>query len=379
VHNTETGESLWKFPDDVLKKVIDLDRLLREGKPIPEDEEEEEEEEVKDEAKEEDSSEYEEIEVTDNEDEDDDGGVNKRLRTEESEEPVGPVEFGQDDFEFEMMDEEEYDPEDELTEEDCRSLFFDLLEDFKISPYSTFDQVLDDGKIIEDSRYTALPNMKSRRTAWDDWSMAKIQQLKETRETQQKLDPRIGYFALLQDHASTKLYWPEFKKKYRKDEAMKTLKIADKDREKWYREHVKRLQMPNSQLKADLKELLKAQPLSVLNRNTSVDALPVSLLTNVKYISLPPKSRDALVETFISTLPPPGDDEAEKAEEKSQASKDRDRRERALAEREKRIEEQKKQQMRDLRYGRNALREEEEQLDRAFSVGNRGLKSQFEE
>jgi FF domain/WW domain len=383
VHNTDTGESFWKFPDHVLKQVIEFDRLLREGR-LPADSDEE----VKADAEQDEgSSEYEEIEVTDNEGEEDAEDKQeaenryKRQRTEEDEFD-GPVEFGEDDlaWELEELENEFEGQEDELTEEDCRLLFFDLLDDFKISPYSTWEKVVEDGEIVEDSRYTALPNMRSRRSAWDDWSLARIQQLKELRESQEKKDPRIPYFTLLQDSASTKLYWPEFKRKFKKEEAMKTSKLSDKDREKWYREHIKRLQMPSSQLKSDLKDLLKSLPLSGLNRDTSMTALPAGLLTDLRYISLPPKSRDPMIEAFISTLPSdPGESANAEAETLAQANKDRKRREKALAERERKVEEQKLQQKRDLYHERTRLRQEEENLSRAFDVGSRGLKSHFDD
>ncbi|CRK25905.1 hypothetical protein BN1723_018251, partial [Verticillium longisporum] len=71
--------------------------------------------------------------------------------------------------------------------------------------------------------------------------------------------------ALLQDKANPKLYWQEFKRKYRKEAAMTDPHVKDKDREKWYREHINRLKMPQATLKADLAAALKALPVSVLN------------------------------------------------------------------------------------------------------------------
>ena len=65
---------------------------------------------------------------------------------------------------------------------------------------------------------------------------------------------------------------------------MKDSNLSDKDREKLYREHLKRLQLPQSTLKADLSTFLKSIPLSALNQSTSMSALPSALISNLKYV-----------------------------------------------------------------------------------------------
>ncbi len=71
------------------------------------------------------------------------------------------------------LDPEEYDDENwpaaeeeaPLSEEDARDLFKDLLNDFKINPYSPWDKLIEEGKIFDDPRYTVLSTMKARREA----------------------------------------------------------------------------------------------------------------------------------------------------------------------------------------------------------------------
>ncbi|KAF2098416.1 hypothetical protein NA57DRAFT_12473, partial [Rhizodiscina lignyota] len=410
VHNTETGESLWRFPEHVMKAVLDWDvkeiqKKERRERGEPEEEEEESavtlivkpandgEGENEEGGSEE---EYEEVEVTDDEeeDEDEDGdGPSKRQKTDDQ-----PVEFNEDDIAYQLqamgeeygLDEGEYGMDEEedweegaeglpLTEEDSMALFRDLLDDHAVNPYRTWDQIIEDGRIIDDERYTALPNMKSRRDAFSDWSREKIQVLKEQREKEAKKDPRIPYLEFLQQKATPKLYWPEFKRKYRKEPEMKDNKVSDKDREKYYRDHIKRLLLPESTRKADLSALLRSIPLSALNRSTSINALPPALLTDLRYISLSPGVRDPLIETYIITLPPAPDSEAsgEDTAEAAAKMKDRARREKALAEREKRVQEDKNRQRRELEFGKGRLREEERELERAMQVGKDGLRSQL--
>lgn len=202
-----------------------------------------------------DSDEYEEVEVTDDEDEEQ---ATKRQRTAEGDDaPAGRVEFGEDDIAFQLAQMEAmggndsqgedygYD-EPELSKEDSEALFMDLLNDFKISPFTPWETVVAEGKIIDDDRYTVLSTMRSRREIFDIWSKAKVVELRELRENQTKQDPRISYIAFLASKATPKLYWPEFRRKYQKEAEMKDRHLTDKDREKLYREHITRLKASDS-------------------------------------------------------------------------------------------------------------------------------------
>ena len=205
---------------------------------------------------EDDSDEYEEVEVTDDEDE---GDLAKRQKTEEDHDNH-PVEFNEDDIAYQLvamgqdygLDPGEY-GEDRgaeleegaeglaLTEEDSSALFKDMLNDYNVSPYTTWETLIEAGHIVEDGRYTVLPNMRSRKEVWGEWSRKRIQQLKEQREREFKEDPKIPYLAFLQKHATPKLYWPEFRRKYKKEPEMRDSKLQDKEREKVYRDYITRM------------------------------------------------------------------------------------------------------------------------------------------
>lgn len=420
MHNPETKESFWKFPPDVMKGVIEFDRIEREKKERrergePSDLEDEEaaaaELAAADERegssvrpsvtpaadnKDYDSEEYEEVEVTDEEDAEEEDGPSKRQKT--GEEGEEAVEFDEDDIAWQLqamgedygLDPGEYGDVGEdlpegaeglpLTEEDAKALFRDLLDDHNCNPFSTWDKIIDEGRIIEDDRYTALTTMKARKETWEEWSRDKAQALKEQREKAAKEDPAIPYLAFLQKYATPKLYWPEFRRKYKKEPEMKNPKLLDKDREKWYREHISRLKLPESTRKSDLSSLLKSLPVTQLNRSTSLANLPSALLRDLRFISLPTSVRDSMVEAYISTLPPAPETTGQSTEELEEAERkkqDRERREKALADREKRVQEEKRRQQRDLAYGKGRLREEEEELRRAMKVGKEGLRAQL--
>ena len=428
VYNPDKGESFWKFPPDVMKGVVELDRVARERKERIERGEDSEPEEETALAAEElaaaaatareastqpsltgrgereiaagsDSDEYEEVEVTDDEDDEDEENPSKRRKIED-EQGEQPVEFNEDDIAYQLaamgqeygLDPGEYgDGQDEeweegaqglpLTDEDTNALFRDMLDDHHISPYTTWDKVIEDGNIIEDDRYTVLSSMKARRDVWGEWSKERIQRLREQREKEEKKDSRIPYLSFLQKNATPKLYWPEFRRKYKKEAEMGDAKLSDKEREKWYRDYISRLKLPESTLKSDLSALLKSLPLHVLNKSTSLEALPPVILTDIRYVSLRPYTRDPLIEAYISTLPPAPEQSDVSPEEEAELSRqkqERGRRERALAERERRVQEEKRRQKSALQYSKGMLREGEEEIERAMKVSKEGLRGYLE-
>ncbi|PHH85503.1 hypothetical protein CDD83_327 [Cordyceps sp. RAO-2017] len=418
VYNSAKNVSYWRIPEKLMPGILELDTARIRGKAsdgkedvsVGETRDDGQPSKSPAEQAHEDSSEYEEVEVTDDgeSDGDGDGGEHrpKRKRTGDSaddghDEHRGPVEFTEEDIaaQLQMMGDEyglepgDYDdgnmenwPEGaegvEFSEEDAKCLFKDLLNDFSINPYSPWDKLLDEGAVVQDPRYTALSTTRARKACWDEWSREKIALLKEQRARQEKKDPKIAYMAFLQEKATPKLYWPEFKRKYKKEEAMRDLKLSDKEREKAYREHINRLKLPQATLKSDLRALLKAQPSQLLHsQSLAGGGLPTQVLTDTRYISLEPKERDALVEAYVQTLPPPPPaDEAEANEQDEGRQREREarrRRERALEERNRVFEEQERKRKREVAASKARLREGEREIANAMRVDKRGLQGQL--
>ena len=421
VFNPDKGESYWRFPPEIMKAIVDFDKAEYEerkrreqgeisdvgdsglaaaqkepaalnavnstaspalGPAAPE---------ISPGLVDSDGEEYEEVEVTDNED---DEHLSKRQKTEENE-AEQPVDFNEDDIAYQLaamgedygLDRGEYgDFEDEeleegaegmtLTKDDAKALFKDMLNDFRISPYTPWEKVVDAGHIIEDDRYVVLPNMKSRKEVWDEWSRDRIQQLRAQREREEKRDPRIPYFAFLESHATPKLYWPEFRRKYRNEPEMRAARVTDKDREKWYREYINRLKLPESTLRADLVTLLKSTPPHAINRSTTIDTLPPNILTDMRYISLRQSIRTPLIEAHVASLPPAStilEISPDEGEAQAKEKQERERREKALAERQKQVEDEKRRQRGALKQSKGMLREEEDEVQRAMRIGKGGL------
>lgn len=339
VHNTETKQSLWKFPQEVMMAVIEMERKEWEEKKKKAEKEKEdakdpakakgrdavaranamhrqqEEQEVAEEGE---SSDYEEVEVTDDEGEGEDG-TSKRQRLEPiaPSPPPGPVELNEDDIDWQLAQMEdadeyndEYNEEEEeglpITEEDNIALFRSLLDDYAISPYTTFEKVIENNDILEDTRYIALPNMHARRDVFTEWSRDRIAEIHEHQALEasvtKQVDPKVTYLRFLQRYATPKLYWPEFKRKYKKEAEMKDYGVSDKERERMYRDLVAKLKLGESDRRKELLALLKGAK-GDLDRNSSrKDDLPEAILKDVRFYLVDEKKRDEMVEGYLSTL-----------------------------------------------------------------------------
>ena len=127
--------------------------------------------------------------------------------------------------------------------------------------------------------------------------------------------------------------------------------------------------------------MLKATSLKDLNRSTLMDALPAKILTDLRYISVRRSVRDPMIEAYLSSLPEAPEDidiSSEDAESASKQKQDKERR-RALAERQMRVQQEKHRARQALEYSKGALREGEQEIDRAMKVGRSSLLGYMEE
>ena len=212
--------------------------------------------------------------------------------------------------------------------------------DYKVNPFSPWDNLVEQTDIVSDPRYTVLPTTKARKEVWEEWSRERIREHKEAKAKEEKPDPRVEYMAFLEKNATPRLYWPEFKRKFRKEGCMRGYELEDKERERWYRENVGKLKQPQATLKSDLTALLRSLPLATLNNATDPSAPPNEVRGDTRYVALPPSVREPLLEAYIQSLaPPPGAAEAEQSAEAKKALDARRRREKALEERNQAVEE----------------------------------------
>ena len=118
----------------------------------------------------------------------------------------------------------------------------------------------------------------------------------------------------------------------------------------------------------DLRKLLKSTP--SLCKQTTLLSLPESVLADVRYVTAPAPSRDNIIADYLSTCPDAPVNEADRRD-----TEERERREKALREREWAVRRSKQRNAAEEAAARQFLREEEAAIERAKQVGKRGLLS----
>ena len=303
--------------------------------------------------------------------------------------PSGPVEFTEEDIAWQLeamaeeygLEEEDLQEED-LPAEDAVQIFREMLEELQPNPYGTWENTYP--SLAHDPRYTVLNTTKHRQEVFTAWCKDRIVILKEERLKQERKDPRVQYWEFLTAHIKEvkKLYWPEFKRKHKKEKEMKDPKITDKDREKMYREYTAHTKLSLALLENELRKLLKSN--KELKRNTKIDDLPLTILTDVRYVAYPlpplgdtkpsglPPPRDTVIQAYLSTLP----EEAKPLSEKELKGRQR---EEALRERERAVRREQGRLRGEIERGREMLKGEEMEIERAVKeVGRKGLLSALE-
>ncbi|RKF56627.1 Pre-mRNA-splicing factor dre4 [Erysiphe neolycopersici] len=270
VYNIEKDQSYWRVPDKLKSGILTLDqtRIKEKAKALNQSSNGQEAQYSAQRLNESssvcasgnhkayESSENEEVEITDDEI-GEDSTVDPLAQNEQNSEM--PIEFTENDFDFQLaaiseeygLEPDEYEVIDRENQgkdldQDSVTIFKDMLDKFNMNPYSPWEKIVDEGKLIDDIRYTALPNMKTRKKVWDEWSGDKIKSIRESRAKKEKKNPQLQYMEFLQKYATPKLYWLEFKRKYRKETEMRDPELTDKDREKMYRDHISRLKLSHA-------------------------------------------------------------------------------------------------------------------------------------
>ncbi|PNS14929.1 hypothetical protein CAC42_2158 [Sphaceloma murrayae] len=205
-----------------------------------------------------DSSEYEEVEVTDSE------YASSNGDPDDAPPETGPLEFNEDDIAFQLaalgeeygLDPAEYgsgasDEEDgaeglPISDEERYAVFAEMLGEYAVSPYTPWESLISDETphaILLDERFTVVPSGKGRREAHGRWCKEEIARVQKEREERkgkgQEEDVKAVFEGFLRgkEKEVRKLYWVEFRRKYKRAPEMKgDRKFGEKEMEKVYRE-----------------------------------------------------------------------------------------------------------------------------------------------
>ncbi|KAI5807942.1 hypothetical protein DFH27DRAFT_288753 [Peziza echinospora] len=308
--------------------------------------------------------------------------------------PSGPVEFTEDDIAWQLesladeygLTTEDLEPTD-LPPADAVHIFTEMLDALAPNPYHTFDHILP--SLLPDPRYTVLATTKLRQQVFSSWAKARIAHLNEIKSQQPKLDPKIPFLEFLRDKIpnGTKLYWQEFRRKWKKEKCMRDPALSDRDREKCFREYSAHVKASPAILENDLLRLLKKT--RGLSRDTTLDALPQDVRIDTRYAAFPPpaasapasaQTREAVIQKYLSTLPSQAEVDAALmggGDEAKEAEGGLSRAEQALRERERAVRREKWRVERDIERGRELVEEGGREIERAKMIGRKGLASHF--
>ncbi|AOA64405.1 hypothetical protein PP7435_CHR4-0470 [Komagataella phaffii CBS 7435] len=140
------------------------------------------------------------------------------------------------------------DNETPAAKEESVSLFKTLLDDAQLDPFSTWE--IESVKIIHDPRYLELDTDNDRSSAFSQWSREKVVgKISQTDEVEISDDVYQSFAQFIKEklvvtvankHTLKKLYFAEFKRKYRKDPSYQRLlqHLSEKELESFYRQFV---------------------------------------------------------------------------------------------------------------------------------------------
>ncbi|KAK7207361.1 hypothetical protein BZA70DRAFT_11034 [Myxozyma melibiosi] len=161
---------------------------------------------------------------------------------EKGENEAEQVEFDEEDIEWQiqaMMAENGLDGEEDIPYVEKVKTFRQMLMDLNVNPYSNWETEMN--KLVEDTRYFMLQTASERIAVFQDWAKERIAELKEQKANETRISPEDLFSEFLRQYATPKLFYAEFKRKYRKEAGFKDSRLSDREKEKMYREYIDKL------------------------------------------------------------------------------------------------------------------------------------------
>ncbi|ANB14401.1 DNA replication protein Dre4 [Sugiyamaella lignohabitans] len=382
VYNPQTNKSFWDVPEDVLRKIEEMDRddlillvararglTLSTDSAAPKFEEQGRLEAGTEEGNAnsapdntviEDVSDDEGVE-SDRENDDDNIDLNDENSLEEmsnDDDGLGTgFELDWDNIEDDLKNDDSTGNAD-LTNQERLSIFYSLLEDFSINPFGVWEVELN--KVLDDDRYDILESNSARSDAFDKWAALKIREQKlqheelstKTQDSTEDIikkmveDSPVGRFlSLVRRKYKEKYFYVDFKRKYRNEALFDIPELTDKDKEKIYREYASYKKKPQNDQITLVKEFLSSK----IKHSSDLSKLTDTLFNDVRFYIVPDDQISKLVDETLLKL-------------QTQKTSSSDR---SIQDRQNKILAEKAKQQRQLSYERRKLEEEVEKLDEA--------------
>ncbi|EMR08227.1 hypothetical protein PNEG_03395 [Pneumocystis murina B123] len=190
------------------------------------------------------------------------------------------------------------DPETEISEEEKALQFKIMLQELDVNPYHPWDQEV--SKIVMDPRYFLINTMKGRKDLFEEFCKERIAQQKKEIESRPKRDPKISFITLLQIPQTSKMYWHEFRRKFKKEQEYKDFGMNDKEREKLFRAYQEQMKYDSKKKEQDFYALLKET--STVTKNTTLLSLPDEVLCDLRYAVIPSEKLEEYIDKYTKTL-----------------------------------------------------------------------------
>ncbi|KTW25745.1 hypothetical protein T552_03358 [Pneumocystis carinii B80] len=296
VHNPETGVSLWVPPEEVYAAMIEE---KKNGKDFSENLE----------GSEELSSESEEslnsFDTKDSSDvyHDEENEIREEDSCNEPSTGLDHTEYTENDIAWQLEGMENngmiyIENEMEMMEEEKALQFKTMLQELDVNPYHPWDQEV--SKISMDPRYFLINTMKGRKDLFEEFCRERIAQQKKEIELRPKRDPKISFITLLQIPQTSKMYWHEFRRKFKKEQEYKDFGMNDKEREKLFRAYQEQMKYDSKRKEKDFYALLKET--STVTKNTTLLSLPDEVLCDLRYAVIPSEKLEEYIEKYTQSL-----------------------------------------------------------------------------
>ncbi|KAL2316367.1 Pre-mRNA-splicing factor dre4 [Schizosaccharomyces pombe] len=200
------------------------------------------------------------------------------------------LEFGEEDimYQLQQLDDEtvSYDIQEQATNlstDDARRVFTELLKDKNIGAYQPWELVYP--KLLDDDRFYVLDSGERRKEVFEEYCKSVASTKKITRRKNTLSD----FWALLHSLPST-LLWPQFKRKYRKSSTLQIPGYSERDFEKLFREFQILRKQPMQDKLLNFKKLCKSKTVDPKNP----DEFTESILNDTRYAVLTREELDSL-------------------------------------------------------------------------------------
>ncbi|KAI8086534.1 uncharacterized protein BX664DRAFT_360056 [Halteromyces radiatus] len=145
-------------------------------------------------------------------------------------------EFNQDSLKHEQQESSSDKGEDQVSEEERVELFTQMLTEKDISPFASWEKELP--KLITDPRYQLVQPHNKRKTLFNNY--CRLLALEKKSNEKPKTSVEEEFKKLVEDIATNKMYWDDFRRKAKDDPRFKAIRES-KLRETLFKDHIKTL------------------------------------------------------------------------------------------------------------------------------------------